>query len=189
MTNETQLWHVTVTVGGDPHEPSKTHAGLARLIAERPFIHSALYAENRAEVSYWEESGDMVDAASLALRMWNEHRTSADLPDWKTVGLEVVDEDTHRLREAPAPRLASTVTPRRSLRRPPRSRRRDRGLGAHAPLDPLALTHVVVSHHHGSGPRARPAGASARHRGLSIFAFFCIVMLGLLMFGKGRPHA
>jgi hypothetical protein len=21
-----------------------------------------------------------------------------------------------------------------------------------------------------------------------IFAFFCVVMLGLLMFGKGRPH-
>ncbi len=25
--------------------------------------------------------------------------------------------------------------------------------------------------------------------GVSIFAFFCILMLGLLMFGKGRPHA
>jgi hypothetical protein len=25
--------------------------------------------------------------------------------------------------------------------------------------------------------------------GLLIFLFFCVVMLGLLMFGKGRPHA
>ena len=25
--------------------------------------------------------------------------------------------------------------------------------------------------------------------GLLIFSFFCVVMLGLLMFGKGRPHA
>jgi hypothetical protein len=25
--------------------------------------------------------------------------------------------------------------------------------------------------------------------GLLIFAFFCVVMMGLLIFGKGRPHA
>ena len=25
--------------------------------------------------------------------------------------------------------------------------------------------------------------------GLLIFAFFCVVMLALLIFGKGRPHA
>jgi hypothetical protein len=25
--------------------------------------------------------------------------------------------------------------------------------------------------------------------GLLIFLFFCVVMLALLMFGKGRPHA
>jgi hypothetical protein len=25
--------------------------------------------------------------------------------------------------------------------------------------------------------------------GLVIFVFFCIVMMALLMFGKGRPHA
>ena len=25
--------------------------------------------------------------------------------------------------------------------------------------------------------------------GLIIFLFFCVVIMGLLMFGKGRPHA
>ena len=74
MNDETQLWHVTVTVGGEPHDLSKTHQALLRLIQERPFIHSLRYAEERAEVRYWEESDDMVDAASLALRLWNEHR-------------------------------------------------------------------------------------------------------------------
>jgi len=113
MTSETQLWHVTVTVAGEPHDPSETHAALLRLLQAWPFIHSLQYGEDRAEVRYWEESAEMVDAASLALRLWTEHRASADLPEWKIVGLEVVTEETHRLREAPAPRLAASVTPRR----------------------------------------------------------------------------
>ncbi len=113
MTIETQLWHVTVTVGGQPHDLAKTRAALLRLQQESPFIHSLRYAEERAEVRYWEESEDMVDAASLALRLWNEHRTSADLPDWKVVGLEVIAEETYRMREPTAPRLAASVTPRR----------------------------------------------------------------------------
>ena len=113
MTNETQLWHVIVTVGGEPHDPCTTHAALLRLRQQWPFVHSLRYAEDRAEVRYWEESADILDAASLALRLWNEHRDSAELPDWKIIGLEVVTEDTHRLREASAPMLATSVTPRR----------------------------------------------------------------------------
>jgi hypothetical protein len=98
MSDHTRLWHVTVTVAGSPADLSKTHAGLTRLLAERPFIHSARYDDDRAEIRYWEESDAMVDAASLALRLWNEHRTSADLPDWEVVGLEVVDQETHKRR-------------------------------------------------------------------------------------------
>jgi len=113
MTNEGQLWHVTVTVGGESQDPSKTHAALERLHRELPFIHSLRYAERRAEVRYWEESPDMVDAASLALRLWTEHRRSADLPDWRIVGLEVVDKETYQLREAPPPLNVAGVLPRR----------------------------------------------------------------------------
>jgi len=113
MNDETQLWHVTVTVGGQPHDLSETHQALLRLIQERPFIHSLRYAEERAEVRYWEESDDMVDAASLALRLWNEHRGSADLPDWKILGLEVVAKETYHQREAPAPRDTARVMPQR----------------------------------------------------------------------------
>ena len=113
MTNEGQLWHVTVTVGGNSQDLSKTHAALVRLYRERPFIHSLRYAEDRAEVRYWEESLDMVDAASLALRLWTEHRSSADLPDWKVVGLEVVDKETYQLRELPSPLNVAGVAPRR----------------------------------------------------------------------------
>lgn len=110
MTNETHLWHVTVTVGGAPQDLSRTHAALERLQGERPFIHALRYAESRAEVRYWEESPDMVDAASLALRLWTEHRTSADLPDWKVVGLEVLDKQTYQLREySPALNVAGAL--------------------------------------------------------------------------------
>src|SRR3954454_21176164 len=112
MTNETQLWHVTVTVGGIPQEMPQTHEALVRLHHQRPFIHSLRYAEDRAEVRYWEEAADMVDAASLALRMWTEHRISADLPDWQVVGLEVVDKDTYQRREVPAALNVAGVTPR-----------------------------------------------------------------------------
>ena len=104
--------------------------GAARLLAERPFIHSLRYDEGRAEVRYWEESADMVDAASLALRMWNEHRTSADLPDWKVVGLEVVDRDTYRLAGAVcAGRRAASVHATAVLRRRDRGRDRRRPAG------------------------------------------------------------
>jgi hypothetical protein len=113
VDNEARLWHVTVTVGGDPQEPTKTHAALVRLLSERPFIHSARYGDRRAEIRYWEESRDMLDAASLALRLWTEHRTSADLPDWEIVGLEVVDQETYHSRGANSPVRAGVVMPMR----------------------------------------------------------------------------
>jgi len=108
-----RLWHVTVTVAGDPQDPSLTHDGLRRLQRERPFIHSLRYDEDRAEVSYWEEGEEMIDAASLALRMWNEHRTTADLPAWRVVGLEVIDRDTYQARHLPAPLAQVEAAPRR----------------------------------------------------------------------------
>ena len=108
-----RLCLVTVTVAGDPQDPSLTHDGLRRLQRERPFIHSLRYDEDRAEVSYWEEGEEMIDAASLALRMWNEHRTTADLPAWRVVGLEVIDRDTYQARHLPAPLAQVEAAPRR----------------------------------------------------------------------------
>lgn len=114
MTHDTRLWHVTVTVGGDPQDLSKTYAALERLLMERPFTHSVRYDETLAEIRYWEESLTMLDAASLALRLWNEHRTSADLPEWKVIGLEVLDKDTYQKREGPpAPVDLDEVAPTR----------------------------------------------------------------------------
>ena len=38
----------------------------------------------------------MLDVASLAMRLWNEHRDSANLPSWEVVGLEVLEKDLRR---------------------------------------------------------------------------------------------
>lgn len=108
----TLLWHVTVTVGGPPQDFSETHAALLRLRTERPFVHSLRYDETRAEIMYWEEGDTMLDAASLALRMWSEHRDSAQLPDWTVLGLEVVERETFQLRGSSPPLAFSDVVPR-----------------------------------------------------------------------------
>ncbi|MFT4010585.1 MAG: hypothetical protein QM655_11150 [Nocardioidaceae bacterium] len=88
---EVRLWHVTLTVGGTPVEPKLVRGALERLSDERPFLHSLRFAGDRAEIQYWEEAADLVDAASLGLRVWTEHRQSAGLPEWEVVGLEVLE--------------------------------------------------------------------------------------------------
>ena len=58
------LWHVTITVSGDPTDASRLRAGLVRLTQERPFFLLARYACDRAELRYWEEARDLDDAAA-----------------------------------------------------------------------------------------------------------------------------
>jgi hypothetical protein len=108
-----RLWHVVVTVSGPPRPLLEVHEALMRLSSEHPFIHSLRYDSDRAEVSYWEEGDQMVDAASLALRLWSEHRDTADLPAWSVVGLEVVERETFQSRNAVAPLVGATVHPLR----------------------------------------------------------------------------
>jgi hypothetical protein len=93
------LWHVTLTVAGDPIKIDALRRGLDRLVEERPFMLSVRYDTARAE---------------LALRLWGEHRVSCDLPGWRVVGLEVLNRETVRARGAgrPAnPLVAAGVAP------------------------------------------------------------------------------
>jgi hypothetical protein len=101
------MWHVTLTVVGDPVAPSEIRSALERLTNEQPFLLSARYASDRAELRYWEEARDLEDAAALALRLWGEHRATSSLPAWRVAGLEVVDRDTYqtRSRDTHAPTL------------------------------------------------------------------------------------
>lgn len=92
------LWHVTLTVAGPPEDPEQVGAALRRLADERPPLLSGRYARDRAEVRYWEEALDLEDCAALALRLWGEHRSSAGLPPWRVVALEVLDRVTFQAR-------------------------------------------------------------------------------------------
>lgn len=95
-----ELWHVVLTVRGPACDLEDVRRGLERLSTERPFLLSCRYAEDRAEVRYWEEARDVDDAAALALRLWGEHRTSADLPPWSVTGVEVLHRDDFQRRAA-----------------------------------------------------------------------------------------
>jgi hypothetical protein len=97
------MWHVTLTVAGHAVPSAQIRGGLERLAQERPFLLSARYAPDRAEVSYWEQARDVDDAASLALRLWGEHRQTAGLPAWRVAGLEVVDRLTFQRRAMGTP--------------------------------------------------------------------------------------
>lgn len=95
---ERLFWHVTILVCGERTDPMELRAGLERLVLERPFLLSARYGIDRAEVSYWEEAAGPEEVVGLALRLWDEHRGSAGLPPWSVVGLEVIEREAFRWR-------------------------------------------------------------------------------------------
>jgi hypothetical protein len=107
-----RLWHVTITVAGDTVEPMLVRSALARLSEQRPFIDSVAFTGESAELQFWDEGDSMLDVASLALRLWSEHRESAGLPSWEVVGLEVVEKE---LRERRGERGADRAGGSRSL--------------------------------------------------------------------------
>ncbi|CAN5199584.1 hypothetical protein BH18ACT9_BH18ACT9_13580 [soil metagenome] len=90
-----RLWHVSVTVAGEALEPHVVRSALERLNEQRPFLHALKYAGERAAIQYWEEAESLLDASSLALRVWDEHRDSAGLPRWEVVGLEVLERNVY----------------------------------------------------------------------------------------------
>ncbi|WP_432249499.1 hypothetical protein ACRAR1_20325 [Streptomyces sanyensis] len=106
-----RLWHITLSVSG-PEEPLKeVRRGLEQLARDHPFLLTSRYANDHAEIRYWEEARDLHDAAAVALRLWGEHRSTAQLPPWEIVGLEVIDRQTYhqRVAEGYGPPPASPV--------------------------------------------------------------------------------
>jgi hypothetical protein len=78
-------------------------SALSRLREERPFIDSVEFTASGAALHFWDEGEAMLDVASLALRLWAEHRGSAGLPSWEIVGLEVVEKSVHEARSGIGP--------------------------------------------------------------------------------------
>jgi hypothetical protein len=93
-----RLWHVVLSVAGRTTPLAELRSGLEQLAHDHPFMLTARYAADHAEVRYWEQARDLHDAAAIALRLWGEHRASAQLPAWEIVGLEVVDRATYHKR-------------------------------------------------------------------------------------------
>ncbi len=95
-----RLWHVTLSVSGRPAPVAEVRRALEQLAHDHPFLLTSRYAEDHAEIRYWEEARDLHDAAAVALRLWGEHRQTAGLPPWEIVGLEVIDRPTYHQRVA-----------------------------------------------------------------------------------------
>lgn len=104
----TRMWHITLSVSGPVTPISEVRRGLEQLAHDHPFLLSSRYAVGHAEIRYWEEARDLHDAAALALRLWGEHRSTAKLPPWEIVGLEVIDRQTyhHRVTRGQGPGAA-----------------------------------------------------------------------------------
>ncbi|MFI2374411.1 hypothetical protein ACH5AO_04975 [Streptomyces sp. NPDC018964] len=95
-----RLWHVTLSVSGAPAPAAEVRRALEQLAHDHPFLLTSRYADDHAEIRYWEEARDLHDAAAVALRLWGEHRRTAGLPPWEIVGLEVIDRATYHQRVA-----------------------------------------------------------------------------------------
>ncbi len=113
---EPVMWHVTLTVAGDPVSSDSIKSALERLSEQHPFLLAGRFSVDRAEVRYWEEAEGADTAVSLALHLWNEHLDSAGLPPWEVVGVEVIDRETFHRRgqwvaERPGLMAAGRVVP------------------------------------------------------------------------------
>ena len=112
---QTRIWHITLSVACDEAPLPVLRRALEQLAYDHPFLLNSRYAVDHAEIRYWEEARDLHDAAAVALRLWGEHRTSAKLPPWEIVGLEVVGRETYQQRVAegygPPPAASMGVQP------------------------------------------------------------------------------
>ena len=95
-----RLWHITLSVAGAESPLKEVRRALEQLAYDHPFLLNSRYANDHAEIRYWEEARDLHDAAAVALRLWGEHRASAQLPPWEIVGLEVIGRETYQQRVA-----------------------------------------------------------------------------------------
>ena len=95
MDNVVRHWHVRLTLSGAPVEPLILRGAVQRLSQQRPFLDSISSNGESVEIQFWDEGESMLDVASLAMRLWNEHRHSANLPNWEIVGLEIIGKDLY----------------------------------------------------------------------------------------------
>lgn len=92
------MWHVTVTLHGQPQEPGELARQLSQLALAHGIGLSARYQPDMVELRYWDEGHDCGRVAGNALGLWDSHREDLGLPSWAVVGLEVLDRGCFRRR-------------------------------------------------------------------------------------------
>lgn len=93
-----RMWHVVITTAGPAMPADEVREALERLADKHQFLLSARYAEDRAEVRYWDESEHVRGIAARAFSLWSDYGEIASLPPWEVVGLEVIERDAFHAR-------------------------------------------------------------------------------------------
>lgn len=94
------MWHVTVTLHGQPQRPQPLRDALTRLSFAHGLGLSARFTPDTVELRYWDEGHDCRVVASQGLSLWDEHREDSQLPSWVVVGIEVLDRQSFQRRWA-----------------------------------------------------------------------------------------
>ncbi|MDP4013737.1 MAG: hypothetical protein U0990_10890 [Candidatus Nanopelagicales bacterium] len=105
------LWHVTVTLHGNPSPVRQLQDSLTELAFLHPFDMAVRFAGDTAELRYWDEGQDCRGVVERALALWDEHRADLGLPAWPVVGVEVLDRFTFRRRWTVDNPLAHLLAP------------------------------------------------------------------------------
>jgi len=103
------MWHVTVTLAGEPVPPERIRLGIEYLAVVHPLLLSGRFAGTRVELRYWDEGSAPASVLASALQLWEQHREIGDLPPWTVVGVEVLDQETFRSRIRPGDRDARVL--------------------------------------------------------------------------------
>ncbi len=92
------LWHVTVTVHGQPQTADRLQLGLQTMAFSHGVDLAARYSPDTVELRYWDEGHDCRAVVGHALDLCDDHRQDSDLPAWPVVGVEVLDRPAFRRR-------------------------------------------------------------------------------------------
>jgi len=105
------MWHVTVTLHGQPLGQQPLQESLDRLAFAHGFGLAARYSDDTVELRYWDEGHDARVVADQGIAMWDEHRTELGLPNWVVVGIEVLDRQSFQRRWPPGSGAAELFEP------------------------------------------------------------------------------
>ena len=97
--DDRELWHVTLTVGGDAHPSRRCVARSSGCPRSARSCCPGVTPTSRAELQLLGRGRRLLRRCALALRLWGEHRRTAGLPAWSVQGLEVMSREEYIRRD------------------------------------------------------------------------------------------